>query len=595
MAVAMKRWCRLSAAVLVASCGLTAGLSRADLPPSMDRAPADAVGVVAIRNMAAFHKRLAQYMEMFGVAVEESPLAHMEAVLDTPGLSKEGSFAVVMLPGAESEESHEKFTVMLAPVSDVKAFAAGLHAEGQGVMKVHLDENEAYMKDAGSGYVVLGADEEVISHLTLGEGSAAKIKQAMGATAARVSDSADVVVYLTMPVVKPAMAAGQASWQERAKEMGQMAGPQGEQIAQMAHAGDAFMADMDADGQAVVIALGSDDSGITLDLVTQFKEGSPSASRFEVDGTAGSVSAALPESNFLFAGAMDTSSPVIKSWLKQAREKAQQAGVNAGPDAGAIQQIMASMDNIDGFAMVMGVPPGGLMGGMLNASSVFVKTKDPKGFVSAMKAGIEKIDGQEVGKSKIKASYKPEASDAGGAKVDSWQVIVPVDSADPNAMMASQMQMALYGMAPGPSGLVGSTESGVVMTMGMNTAMMTTAMQSAASGKGLVSAESFAGVRPKLPERRLFEVYIGAKGIIDMVGPFIAMQTGGAPIKSPDKLGPIALTGTMTGGAMGMRLVVPQDVLQTIADISAQMKEMGEEPEQPDPDAPDAKKRPNRF
>lgn len=588
MAVASKRLAWTKAAVFVAFCGLAVS-ARADLPPAMDKTPGGALGVVAIRNLTSFQGRVSKYAEMFGMEVEGSPLEMMDQLLSTPGFTKDGSAMVVLLPG--SGESKDPLPVVLAPVADVKAFAASVNAQGENVMTATFGEDQVYMKDVGSGYMAMSPDEAAVTGFKIGQAASAGLKQSMGAAAFRAADRADIVVYLTPALANSGLDSGGARLKEQMEAISAMAGPNGAPSEVMGKAADAAKESFERDGQAMVITLGLDDSGAVLDVVSQFKEGSPSAQTFQIPGNAGSVSASLPDGNMLFAGSVDTSSPLLKSWVREIRERqANQEGA-----AGPIDQLMASMDKIDGIGMSIGVPAGGLMGGMLTASSTFIKTSDSAGLVAAMKAGMEKLDGQAVGDSKIKATYKSAAVDAGGSKVDSWSLNVPIDQNNPNAMQAQQMEMMLFAGSPG--GLVGSTDKGVVMTMGNNSKLMGAAIEAAKGGKGLATQELVSAVRSRLQEDRAFEVYIGVKGIIDMVGPLISMQTGGAPMKSPEKLSPVALAGSMNGGAVGFRLVVPNDVLQTVSDIMADMQEMNEDGGDGDGDnaAPEGENRPPRF
>ncbi len=588
MAVASKNAAWMKAAVVVACCGM-AFSARADLPPAMDKAPEGAMGVIAIRNLGVFHDRIAQYVELFEMEVEGSPLEMMDQLLSTPGMSKDGSAMVVMLTPGEGGQAPRH--VVVAPVSDVKSFGEAIHAQGTTVMSADFGEDKVFMKDVGSGYLVMGPDSKTVEDFKLGQGATAGLKKLMGPSAFKAADKADVVVYLTPALVNSGMAAGRERMKEQAEAMAAAAGPGAAPVAAMEKAADSVSESFERDGQAMVMTLGADDNGIVFDVVSQFKDASPASQKFQIEGHAANVGAALPEGNMLLSGSIDTSSPLVKSWMREAQAA---GGDKAMP--GPWGEMLASIDKVDGIAMTMGVPPAGLMGGLLTASSTYIQTKDPAGLVAAMKAGMEKMNGQDVAGSKIQASYKPSAVEAGGTKVDSWQLIVPVDGNDPGAMNVQQAQMMLFGMAPGPSGLVGATDNGLVMTMGNNSLLMGAALQSAKTGKGQATQELVSAVRSRLPEDRVFEMYIGVKGIIDMVGPFLAMQTGGAPLKSPDKLSPVAFAGTMNGGAFGMRIVLPRDVLKTVADIMAEMKDAGEgdEPEM-DGDAPEGENRPPRF
>lgn len=571
-------------AFLMVACGLAVS-ARADLPPAMDRTPADALGVMAVRNLAAFHDRVSQYAEMFAIEIEGSPLEKFEQLLSTPGMQKDGSAMIVLLAPAEGSE--EPRAVVVAPVSDARAFAGALNAEGEGVMTAQLEGETVHMKDAGGGYIAMSPDKELLSGFTLGQNAQAALKTAMGPTAAKASDRADLVMYFTPAMVESGFTQSREQIEEQAEMMAEMGGPQAAPAVALKNAVGMMDEHFKADGQAMVMTLGVEDLGVVFDIVGQFKENSPTAQHLQLEGKSGSLSKMLPDGNFLFAGSVDMSSPMVKSWMREA-----QAGQAAGENL-PFKAMMGSLDKMDGVSMAIGLPPAGLMGGLMTACSGVIKTEDPKGMLNAYKATFEELNGTEVAASKIQATYKSEAVDVGGSKVDSWQIILPMNPDDPNAMQMQQMQMMLFGMAPGPSGLMAAVPEGIVWTMGNNSLLMNAAMESAKSGKGLAAQELFGAVHERLPDDRLFEGYLGVKGLIDMVGPFIAMQTGGAPMTTPDKLSPIGFAGTMNDGAFGMRIVVPRDVLETISDIMADMQAEEEMPA--DEDAPEGENRPPRF
>lgn len=585
MAVAHRRMRTVGVVACVMWCGLAA-TARADLPPAMDRAPAEALGVVAMRDIGNFHKRLTEYMGLFDMEADVPPLSVIGELVATPGLARGGSAMVVILPPSAGE--NEPRPVLVAPVSDPAMFAKSLNAQGQGIMTATLDGDEVFMKDAGGGYMVMSPDRDTVESFTLGTGSAEAMKRSMGATATRSSDKADMVIYLTPALVNQGLASAGEGLAEQAAAMSMMLGPDASPAAAMSRASGMMTERFEADGQSMVITLTADDVGLVIDLVSQFKDGSPSARMFQVDGSARSLASALPDGKMLLAGSVDTSSPMLKSWMRDMR--ADEAGALA-----MLAPMFDSMEKIDGVATSIGVPPAGLMGGLLTAGTTFIKTADPKGLSGAVKSAIEGMNGRGAGGAKVSSSYKTAAVDAGGSKVDSWQFTLPVNNMDPNAMATQQMQMMLFGMSPGPSGLLGTTDRGVVMTMGSNSQLMGAAMQAAGGGKGITGQDAFASVHSRLQEDRVFEVYLGVKGIIDMVGPFIAMQTGGAPIRTPEHLAPVAFAGTMSGGAMGIRVVMPRDVLSLLGDVTAEMRGNMDDMDDMDEDDMDEDAGPPRF
>lgn len=578
---------KMTVAMLAAVCGLAA-TAQADLPPAMDKAPDTAMGIVAVRNMSALHGRLMRFVEIFEADVEGSPIAMMGQMLSTPGLAKDGSAMVVLLapaegPNAEGQKhehaegeehdhdhSHDNDPrpVVVVPVTDAKAFTQALNAQGTGVMTAEFDGQTVFLKDGGSGYVFMSPVEGVVDTFKLGSNASAGLKKAMGSSGAKSADTADVVVYLTAALANEGMQAGTGALQGQAEMMDMMAGPEGGNPLKGAtstakDAAEAF----EKEGQAVVMSLTMDDAGVVFDVIGQFREGTEHAKMFQVEGKASELTKTYPASNFLLAGSFDMSSELVRGWMKQASELQREQGADAQLAGIPMEKFTGLYDDVEGFSMFVGIPPAGLMGGMLTASSAFYQTKDPAKLSGQLKTALEALNDVDVEGMKFKSTYKAQSVEAEGKKFDSWQVVVP-NMNDPNAQQAMMM---IWGMGPGPSGLIGQADKGVVITMGSNSQNMTSALKAASGGESMYSKDEFSAVAKRLPSDRVFEGYLGVKGVIDMVGPFIAMQTGGAPFKTPEKLSPIALAGTMNGGALGFRAVVPNDVIEVISDIAAEM------------------------
>ncbi|HLO39479.1 MAG TPA: hypothetical protein VK176_00540 [Phycisphaerales bacterium] len=585
-----KRGIQVTVAMLAAVCGLAAS-ARADLPPIMDKAPEGALGVIAIRNMDQLHGRVMRLVEVFEADVEGSPIQMMEQMLNTPGLTKDGSAMIVLLTPQGGGTEGEPRPVMVVPVSDAKAFTGAMNAQGTGVMTADLDGQPVYMKDGGNGYVFMSPVEGVVDTFTLGKNSSAGLKKAMGSSGSKAADTADLVVYLTAQLANEGLQAGTGRLKQQAEVM-IPGGPDGQNpVAGMAetadHAADAF----EKEGQAVVMTLTMDDAAVVFDMIGQFKEGTEHSKMFQIDGKASTLSKTYPSTPFLLAMSMDMSSPQVREWVRALAPQNGEVQAAGLP----MDKFMGLYEKAEGYSMQVGIPPAGLMGGMLTSTTAFYQTKDPAGFAADVKSVMESINGLEVQGMKFKSTYKAQAVESNGKKFDSWQMVIPQDMNDPTAQQAAMM---IWGMGPGPSGLVAQADNGVILTMGSSPQNMSAAIDAANGKTSQLSNDEFGNVVKRLPPDRLVEAFVGVKGIIDMVGPFIAMQTGGAPFKTPEKMGPVALAGAMNGGAMSLRIVIPNDVIETISDIAAEMQAMGgdaEEPMEGDEPAPEGENRPPRF
>jgi hypothetical protein len=143
--------------------------------------------------------------------------------------------------------------------------------------------------------------------------------------------------------------------------------------------------------------------------------------------------------------------------------------------------------------------------------------------------------------------------------------------------MGGQAAMAMgmvFGPAGGPSGYLGATDGGLVMTMAKNSELAAEAINAAKSGKGLSTDTLVRSVAKHLPERRNLEVYVGFGNLAEMAMGFMAMSPmGPLDVEIPANLEPIGFATTTQAGAFEARVFAPEGVLTLIRDLSAAMEE----------------------
>jgi hypothetical protein len=166
-----------------------------------------------------------------------------------------------------------------------------------------------------------------------------------------------------------------------------------------------------------------------------------------------------------------------------------------------------------------------------------------------------------------------------------------IDPNAPTAMQAQQVQMMMFGAQGGPGGFLATIDKGVVMTMSQNTPLMTSALESALGKKGLGDNADVKSAGDRLPADRTFELFIGVRAIIDMVGGFVP----GLAEKAPATLPPIALGAVTSDGGTHLRIYVPVQVIKTLKSLGDGMGGQEGEGEKEEPPAKDEGGKAPRF
>lgn len=582
------RTAMLSAGLLFA----LAGTARADVPAAMDRVPANAGMVIAVRNMEqtkdrmeGLGKRLNAPMDEGG---DENPLNMARKLLGTAGLNKSGSMAVALMPDAkgqldlEGEEGKEN-ALIIVPVSDYAAFAKGMGAtETTGIASVTVEEKPAFLKDIGGGFAVMGPSKEHVEGFAGKGGNAAAHTKNLGRTGMQIADKSDVIFVISVSALKDKIDEAVASMKEEGKDMAEMAGPQAEQVQAMMGMAQGVMEAFARDGQVGIMGLGLGEAGVSLDFGAQFKEGSATAKALASPGKAGTYLARIPSKPFLAAFAMDLTNPTIKGFMKDMQKMNEKNPMGFG--VGDIKNI----DSTNGMAMVMGASKGGVGGGLFANTSTFVSTSDPAAYVKSVADTMKGLAGKEIEGIKFAGEYKAGDAEVSGIKVDTWTMSMEPTDDNPEAGMIPMMQQMMFG-PEGMGGMIAPVEGGVVMTMSKNTPLLTDAIAAGKGGTGLADDPAIKAVQEHLPSGRMFEMYLGTKPIMDTINGFMGMFGGGTQLKVPDKVSPVGIAAGVDGGGVDVRLFVPTDVIDTIAAAVKEAQEM-EGGEGGDEDAPAGEK-----
>lgn len=562
---------RLSVAMLTLAAG--ASIALGDLPAAIDRVPAGTPIIVGIRSVDTLKSRVMGLLEQLHVPLPEEGLSEVNALLKTEGVNSKGSVALALTPPA-GDDGHPKI-IALVPVSDGAALIKALKGDpAQKIATVTMPGEEAqegFAKDIGGGYVAFADQKDSLETFEGKGGNIAAISSSIGETGKRIGDASDFLIVLNLPALKPMLEEGVNGWKQQMKQMEAMmgagGGPQADQMkagfALVTGAADAFV----NDGQAAVVGLNIDGHGLNADFAAQFKEGSKSAATFAGKGNSLTYLSRLPNQNFLIAAAMDFSAPSTKKFMQDM----QSAMPNQG---GGMGQWGKMMSQSDGAGFIMGQSD--LGAGLLVNSAYYFASKEPQKLADAQVASMKEMSGKNIDGVKYTVTHKPDAAEVAGMKVATWSMSMDVDADNP---MGPQIEM-INNFMFGPEGLNGYSAvlpNAVITTMSKNSKLLTAAIESAKGGKGLGDDELLKGTAASLPADRTMEFYIGSKTLLDTIGGVMAMTGQNMDIKAPDKLAPIGMALTTSGGGVALRLHMPTDVMKVIADLQ-KMEEGGEEP-----------------
>lgn len=528
------------------------------LPPVMDRVPAGAPVVIVIPSIEGLEKDVNSMMQLAGAP----PMMNADDLMGQVGLSgisKKGSLALIMLKAPDMESGEPPAMIAIFQADDYAALGKSLNATKDGDLdKATIDGEDVWMKSVGGGFVVAGPSKDDVAKFDGKAGSAEANKKFYGSRADKLTDKADVAVFLNVVKLKPLIDEGVAGMEQQLADMAAMTG-QESQAETVKWMKDNVIGGMESG----VAALSIDASGVSFDMTGVAKEGSGLAKAFETAGKAHSLLGKIPGGAYLAAYAVDMSS---KGWRDFFKSMPTGAAGKDGSPAG-IGSILGTdpklMEDATGMSMVVGVPPGGIMSGILTRATGYLQTSSPDKVIAFYRDEMPKaLEKEQLGK----MEYKTAATEVEGKKIDSFDMTISADEGVPGM---GQVMQGMFGMSGGPSAYITTVDGGVVSTMSKSSEMMAAAIKATKGENTLASDKVLSAVAEKLPSGRAVEGYIGVKGLLDTLLPMAAMF-GGKPLKVdiPEKLPPIAGGVAMGDRQMQATFYIPADVIKTGGDVA---------------------------
>ncbi len=614
MTLAIRKTLFLAGTALVA----LPAFALAEPPAALDRVPTDVVMAVGVRSIETFDARLGKLFDDLKLG-QDGEMAEARKLMKTPGLNPKGSVAIAIFADPKDgikaaakdakgkaakgkaaeeqdedmmdEEGNEPPMVIIVPVTDynvfVKHFGAAEGAKGVVELTPPADaeafQGEMYAKDIGGGYAALSPKKDIVEKFEGKGGNMAEHAKALGKIGNRISDSAETIIVANIATLAPKIREGVKKAKDQMSQMAGMGGQAGNiEGAQrlMEVVSEGFL----KDAQIGIVGLGLDEGGVWIDIGAQFKDGSEVGNFFKGNGNASSLVAKLPDQPFLLALGYDTSDAGIKKLVKNAWELMKPKEDDANDALGMMASMVTQIDKLGGMSMVIGQSPGGITGGLLSNSSMFISSSDPASYVAMTKGMLTSMNGKTIAGSTYQSTYEVGVLDIGGTKVDKYSTIATIDPNAENAMQLQQAQMMMFGPAGGASGYSAIVDKGIVTTMSPSKTLMTAALESAKGNKALGVNKDLQAVAARLPANRSFETYIGIKSILEMAAPFLG---GGKPM--PATLPPIGLGATTNDSGTHLRIFVPTAVIATMKDT------FGGQDEEPEAAPAEKSDKPPRF
>lgn len=531
------------------------------MPPILDRVPADAALIVAVPNVEQLETNVKAVADLIGMPLPVGVEALLMQVGITNGFNKAGSMVLVMASIPDEEAMGPPDMLLLIPTSNYENLLKSYNLKPSGgidEITMPKGDDKGYVKALSDGYAVMGPVKASVEKFSGQAGNAEVLRKLIGKAGTALADRGDAFVVLNVEKARPFMKKIFEEGLQRATDQMAMFGG-GDETAFNLDAPKFIANTLMAETQAIVAGISMDNMGVALELGANFQPGSRLAKIASGTGKAAALLARLPSQPYLLAAAGDFSSPDLKAFVKDIPRPKAVTGMEGINVAGAI-------DRNDGASVVIGVPPGGLMGGLFTRTVTFKATSDPEGAVQALQATLDAMKKADLAEVK----FTPDAETIEGTKVSTWEMKLRTDG---NPQMGQAMGL-FFGPSGGPSGYIAPVKGGFIQTYSKNKDLAGKALKAAGGGDTLSGEKLIDQISKKLPDGRMAEAYLGVKTIIESTLPMVSMFTGmQVKYDLPPSLPPVALAVTPAEGGAIVTVYVPNQTIKTAAGVAKAFKD----------------------
>ncbi|MEM1186318.1 MAG: hypothetical protein AAGI53_15110 [Planctomycetota bacterium] len=558
------------------------------VPAVLDWVPTDTALLVAIPNLQSLVNDVTAFTAANGDKLPaniSSGLAQvgvLQLLLSQPGVDAEGSAAIVLYPEPDAApgQAPEMDGVGVLPITNFAQFSEAPFVSSQGaemnggVLELDFFGESVFLRDL-DGFVVVGADRDLVTNFEGARGQLAAHADRLGAAGKDLSGSSDAMVIANIEALAPAMKQGLGDLEEQAQMLAAMGGGPAvnDAVAELRVVAQNFL----RDASAGFVGLDVSGEGVAMDLSAQFKDQSELGKMFDKSGDADELVDNLPRMDFLFAGAVDLNNPGLRALadgMTDFNEKIQ-AGLAAQIGGEAPTLGFEAFESASGFSGAIGTAPALGGGGLFANSVMYYRVDDTNKTREALRDGILEANGAAAAGVKYSTTYERNAQRIGGASADEYAVTTEMD---PNAGggMASpvdpaMIQQMMFGFTGGPNGFIADADEGLFMTASKNSQLLERTINAAnGTAPALDSADLFKLTRSQLPSDASAQIYIAADQIANTVGPFLVMFGAGDGFEPAAAMAPIGMGITTGDGAFAVRAFVPGDVLTFLAQFASE-------------------------
>ncbi len=560
-----------------------------DWPAVMSRMPDNAQVVICSKPLKEFDDHYVQFSAAIEVAQLELMPSPIDALgtfgMNTGAMDLEGSIGIAVMKGGWGE-GEDPGVLAFVPVSDYAAWIAALGAEAVADTNFSTIDFDKAMGEESSGedlwfvrsienYALMSLDQNLLADYQAGQSNVGKWQGIVGELGTGVVSDCDLTALVDFDgLTNHLKKMVNAGFDEMGGQMGALppgmgAGADPADLEAMIAAYQRMLGLVIDDMQAAAVGVRFDANGAAFDFSLQWKAGSKMAGLMPgIEGKAENYLNKFDDDPFLFASNLDFAG------IKFAELTEFFMGDLPQPMTLNMNQFGKDFwKHVDGAGMVMYPSPAGIMGGLFNGMAMLydgdgraIRDDLMKGMLAANE--MELPDGVE-----IKYTFDEASKEIAGVPVDTWRMSMT----GPPEMTGQldEMMKAFYGPT-GPGGYIAELETGVVMTMSMNSRLLAAVIESSKKDDGLGRNGAVRGVDGLLSPNPAMTFYVGVGAIVEEVGPMAAMMLPGLELDADvlRTIPPIGTSISVAGGGVQGTLAVPAPTIRFIGSVANNVMEL---------------------
>ena len=143
-------------------------------------------------------------------------------------------------------------------------------------------------------------------------------------------------------------------------------------------------------------------------------------------------------------------------------------------------------------------------------------------------------------------------------------------------MQMQMMMPMLFGPSGGPNGYAAAADANtVVVTYSTSAALLEKAVGAAQNGGELSKNAMVMAQNERLHDEAFAYAYVDMGTILKAVLPTVAMFAGPVNVDIPENVTPLAMSVSSSGGGVGIRTVVPADLIELMKETGAAFQKLG--------------------